>query len=152
MGGGCELALSCSFRLASQNARLGQPEVKLGLIPGYGGTQRLSRLIGKGMALQMILTGEPLPAEEALRWGLVNQVVPPEQLLPTAEALARKILANAPLAIQYSLEAVQQGLESSLEQGLFLEGTLFGMSFATEDMKEGTRAFLEKRAARFVGR
>ena len=152
LGGGCELALACSLRIASQTARLGQPEVKLGIIPGYGGTQRLPRLIGKGMALQLILSGEPLSAEEALQWGLVNQVVTPDQLLPTAEGIARKTLANAPLAVQYCLEAVHQGLNMSLEQGLFLEGTLFGMSFATEDMREGTRAFLEKRSPRFTGR
>ena len=152
LGGGCELALACSFRIASESARLGQPEVRLGIIPGYGGTQRLPRLIGKGMALQMILSGDPLTAEESLRWGLVNQVVPPDQLLPTAEALARKIITNAPLALQYCLEAVNQGLNGSQEQGLFLEGTLFGIAFATEDMREGTRAFLEKRTAQFVGR
>lgn len=152
LGGGCELALACSIRIASQTARLGQPEVKLGILPGYGGTQRLPRLVGRGMALQMILTGEPLSAEEALRCGLVNQVVHPEQLLPTAEALAKKMLANAPLAVKYSLEAVHQGLSQPLEQGLFLEGNLFAMTFASEDMREGTRAFLEKRPARFAGR
>ncbi|MBI4441919.1 MAG: enoyl-CoA hydratase/isomerase family protein [Acidobacteria bacterium] len=151
LGGGCELALACSFRIASDNARLGQPEVKLGIIPGWGGTQRLPRLIGKGMALQMILTGNPISAQDALQGGLVNQVVPLDQLLPTAEALAKKIIANAPLAIRYSLEAVHQGLNSPLEQGLALEGSLFGLSFATQDMKEGTRAFLEKRPAKFVG-
>ena len=151
-GGGCELALACSLRIASQTARLGQPEVKLGIIPGYGGSQRLPRLIGKGMALEMILSGEPLSAEEALRWGLVNRVVAPEQLLPAAREIARKIIAHAPLAIRYCLEAVHQGLEEPLEQGLFLESTLFGMAFATEDMREGTRAFLEKRPPRFAGR
>ena len=152
LGGGCELALACSLRIASQTARLGQPEVKLGIIPGYGGSQRLPRLIGKGMALEMILSGEPLSAEEALRWGLVNHVVAPEQLLPAARELARKIIAHAPLAVRYCLEAVQQGMEEPLEQGLFLESTLFGMAFATEDMREGTRAFLEKRPPRFAGR
>jgi enoyl-CoA hydratase len=109
-------------------------------------------LIGKGMALEMILSGEPLSAEDALRWGLVNQVVAPEELLPAARNLARKILANAPLAIRYSLEAVNQGLEQPLDQALFLEATLFGMAFASEDMREGTRAFLEKRPPRFAGR
>ncbi|MCH7978060.1 MAG: enoyl-CoA hydratase/isomerase family protein [Acidobacteria bacterium] len=152
LGGGCELALACTLRIASQAARLGQPEVKLGMTPGYGGSQRLPRLIGKGMALQMILSGDPLSAEESLRWGLVNQVVPPEELLPAAEGIARKIIANSPLAVQYCMEAVEQGLHMSIEQGLFLESTLFGMSFATEDMREGARAFLEKRAPRFAGR
>ena len=152
LGGGCELALACSFRIASQTARLGQPEVKLGIIPGYGGSQRLPRLIGKGMALQMVLSGDPLSAEEAFRWGLVNQVVPPEQLLPTAKEIARKIVANSPLAIRYCLEAVHQGMEEPLEQGLYLESTLFGMTFATEDMREGTLAFLEKRPPHFTGR
>ncbi|MEE8178255.1 MAG: enoyl-CoA hydratase-related protein, partial [Acidobacteriota bacterium] len=152
LGGGCELALACTLRIASQAARLGQPEVKLGITPGYGGSQRLPRLIGKGMALQMILSGDPLSAEESLRWGLVNQVVPPEELLTTAEGIARKIIANSPLAVQYCMEAVEQGLHMSIEKGLFLESTLFGMSFATEDMREGTSAFLEKRAPRFAGR
>ena len=152
LGGGCELVLACTFRIASQTARLGQPEVKLGIIPGYGGSQRLPRLIGKGMALEMILSGEPLSAEEALRWGLVNRVVPAEQLLPTAREIARKIVAHSPLAIRYCLEAVHQGMEQPLDQGLFLESTLFGMAFATEDMREGTRAFLEKRPPRFAGR
>ena len=152
LGGGCELALACTLRIASRTARLGQPEVKLGIIPGYGGSQRLPRLIGKGMALEMILSGEPLSAEEALRWGLVNQVVAPEELLPAARNLLRKILANGPLAIRYCLEAVQQGMEQPLDQGMFLESTLFGMAFASEDMREGTRAFLEKRPPRFAGR
>ena len=152
LGGGCELALACTLRIASRTARLGQPEVKLGIIPGYGGSQRLPRLIGKGMALEMILSGEPLSAEEALRWGLVNQVVASEELLPAARTLARKILANAPLAIRYCLEAVQQGMEQPLDQALFLESTLFGMAFASEDMREGTRAFLEKRPPRFAGK
>ena len=152
LGGGCELALACSLRIASQTARLGLPEVKLGIIPGYGGTQRLPRLIGKGMALQLILTGEPLPAEEAFKWGLVNQVVAPGQLLPAAKELARKIVANAPLAVQYGLEAVHRGIESPLEEGLALEATLFGIAFASDDMKEGTRAFLEKRPPNFTGR
>lgn len=152
LGGGCELALACTLRIASQTARLGQPEVKLGIIPGYGGSQRLPRLLGAGMAMQLILTGEPLSADDALRWGLVNQVVPPDQLLAVAEGVAKKIIANGPLAVQYCMEAVHRGLNMSLEEGLHLEGTLFGMSFSTEDMREGTRAFLEKRPARFVGR
>ncbi len=152
LGGGCELALACSMRIASENARLGQPEVKLGIIPGYGDSQRLPRLIGKGMALQMILTGEPMDAQEALRWGLVNQVVPRDQLLLTAEAIAKKIIANGPVAVQYSIDAVNKGLEMGLAEGLQYESTLFGMSFATEDMREGTHAFLEKRPAKFSGR
>jgi enoyl-CoA hydratase len=152
LGGGCELAIACSMRIAGRNARIGQPEVKIGITPGYGGSQRLPRLIGKGMALEMILTGEPLSAEDALRCGLVNHVVAPEELLPAARALAKKILANAPLAIRYSLDAVNQGVEQPLDQALFLESSLFGMAFATEDMREGTEAFLEKRAPRFRGR
>jgi enoyl-CoA hydratase len=152
LGGGCELALACSMRIASTTARLGQPEVKIGIIPGYGGSQRLPRLIGKGMALEMILSGEPLAAEEALRWGLVNRVVAPEELMPAARALAGKILANGPLAVRYSLEAVNQGAEQPLDQGLFLESAMFGVVFATEDMREGTEAFLEKRAPKFKGK
>jgi len=152
LGGGCELAIACSMRIASRNARIGQPEVKIGIIPGYGGSQRLSRLIGKGMALEMILSGDPLSTEDALRCGLVNQVVAPEELLPAARTLAKKILANAPLAIRYSLEAVHQGAEQPLDQALYLESSLFGMVFATEDMREGTEAFLEKRPPRFKGR
>ena len=152
LGGGCELSIACSMRIASRNARIGQPEVKIGIIPGYGGSQRLPRLIGKGMALEMILTGEPLGAEDALRWGLVNQVVAPEELLPAARTLAKKILSNAPLAIRYSLDAVNQGAEQPLDQALYLESSLFGMVFATEDMREGTEAFLEKRPPRFKGR
>ncbi|MBI4459830.1 MAG: enoyl-CoA hydratase/isomerase family protein [Acidobacteria bacterium] len=152
LGGGCELALACSIRIATPAARLGQPEVKLGIIPGYGGSQRLPRLIGKGMALQMILTGEPLSAEQALQWGLVNQLVPPEQLLPTAREIAKKIIANAPLAVQYSLEAIHHGYEASFEHGSLLESAFFGMIFATDDMREGIRSFLEKRAPQFRGR
>jgi enoyl-CoA hydratase len=152
LGGGFELALACSIRIAGTNARLGLPEVKLGLIPGYGGSQRLPRLVGKGIALQVILTGEPLTAEEGLRCGLVNQVVAPDQLLATAEAIARKIAANAPLAIQHALEAVNRGLNMPLEDALRFEAALFGMSFSTDDMREGTRAFLEKREPRFQGR
>jgi enoyl-CoA hydratase len=151
LGGGCELAIACSMRIASRNALIGQPEVKIGIIPGYGGSQRLPRLIGKGMALEMILSGEPISADDALRWGLVNRVVAPEELLPAARALAQKIIAQAPLAIRYSLEAVNQGAEQPLDQALFLESSLFGMVFATEDMREGTEAFLEKRAPRFKG-
>lgn len=152
LGGGCELAMACTFRIASENAKLGQPEVKLGLIPGYGGTQRLARLVGKGRALQLVLSGEQISAQEALRIGLVNEVVPAGELLKTAEEWARKIAANAPLAIRFCLEAVNHGLEMTLPEGLFLEATLFSLCCTTEDMKEGTRAFLEKRPAKFVGR
>ena len=152
LGGGCELAMSCTMRLASENARLGQPEVKLGIIPGYGGTQRLPRLVGKGMAMQLNLTGEMISAQEALRIGLVNDVTAAAELIPRAEALAQKIAANAPLAIKYCMEAVNKGMEMTLAEGLFLEATLFAVSCATEDKKEGTSAFLEKRAPNFQGK
>lgn len=152
LGGGCELAMACTFRIASENAKLGQPEVKLGIIAGYGGTQRLPRLVGKGIALQMLLTGEQISAQEAHRIGLVNEVVPQAQLITRAEEIAKKIIANAPLAIQYTLEAVNRGMETPLAEGLFLEATLFSAACATEDRKEGTSAFLEKRAAAFKGK
>jgi len=152
LGGGCELALACTLRIASENARLGQPEVKLGLIPGYAGTQRLTRLVGKGRALEMVLSGEPVSAAEAYRIGLVNQVVPAQDLIATAEKLAQKILANAPLAVKFALEAVNHGLEMTQAEGQFLEANLFGLCCTTADMQEGTRAFLEKRPARFTGK
>jgi enoyl-CoA hydratase/carnithine racemase len=152
LGGGCELAMACTMRLASSNAKLGQPEVKLGIIPGYGGTQRLPRLVGKGIAMQLVLAGEMISAEEALRIGLVNEVTAPGDLIPRAEAIAAKIIANAPLAIQYAMEAVNRGLDLPLTDGLYLEATLFGVCCATEDKKEGTTAFLEKRAAQFKGK
>jgi enoyl-CoA hydratase len=152
LGGGCELALACSIRIASRNARLGQPEVKLGILPGYGGSQRLARLCGKGVAHELILTGDMISAEEALRIGLVNRVVEPAELLPAAEMIARKIIANAPLAVKFAIEAVERGLEMPQEEGLFLEATLFGLCCATEDMREGTRAFLEKRSPQFKGK
>ena len=152
LGGGCELALACTLRVAGRNAKLGQPEVKLGIIPGYGGTQRLPRLCGKGVAHELLLTGEMISADEALRVGLVNRVVEPGELLATAEAIAKKIIANAPLAMKYALEAVERGMEMPQEQGLFLEATLFGLCCATQDMREGTRAFLEKRSPKFEGR
>ena len=152
LGGGCELALSCSIRLASKNAKLGQPEVKLGIIPGYGGSQRLARLCGKGMAHELCLSGEMITAEEAQRIGLVNHVYEPAELLPAAEALAKKIIEKAPLAVKYCMEAIERGVEMPQEEGLFLEATLFGLCCATEDMREGTRAFLEKRPAQFKGR
>jgi len=152
LGGGCELALGCSMRIASRNAKLGQPEVKLGIIPGFGGTQRLARLCGKGIAHEMILTGEMITAEEALRIGLVNRVVELPELIPAAESIARKIIANAPLAVKYAMDAIERGMGMALEEGLFLESALFGLSCATEDMHEGTRAFIEKRPAKFRGR
>ena len=152
LGGGCELALACTIRIASENARLGQPEVKLGIIPGYAGTQRLPRLVGRGRALEMVLSGEPVSAAEAYRIGLVNQVVPAQDLIGAAEKLAQKILANAPLAVKFALEAVNHGLEMTQAEGQFLEANLFGLCCTTADMKEGTRAFLEKRPARFIGK
>jgi len=152
LGGGCELAMACTMRLASQTAKLGQPEVKLGIIPGYGGTQRLPRLVGKGVAMQLVLTGETISAEEAHRIGLVNEVTAPADLIPRAEAIAQKIIANAPLAIQYAMEAVNHGLDLTQAEGLYLEATLFGVCCATEDKTEGTTAFLEKRAAQFKGK
>lgn len=152
LGGGCELAMACTLRVASENARFGQPEVKLGIVPGYGGSQRLARLVGKGRALELILTGEPITAEEAYRIGLVNQVTPAGKLLAAAEGLVRKILANAPLAVRFAIEAVNHGLEMTQAEGQFLEANLFSLCCATEDMKEGTRAFLEKRAPKFSGK
>lgn len=152
LGGGCELAMACTVRIASENARLGQPEVRLGIMAGYGGTQRLPRLVGKGLALQLLLTGEQISGTEAYLIGLVNKVVPFAELIPTAEKMAQAMIANAPLALQYSIEAVNRGLEMTQEEGLFLEATLFGLCCATEDMKEGTQAFLEKRPAQFKGR
>jgi enoyl-CoA hydratase/carnithine racemase len=152
LGGGCELALACSMRLASENASLGQPEVKLGIIPGYGGSQRLPRLVGKGLAMQIVLAGEMITAQEAHRIGLVNEVTASADLIPRAEAIAAKIIANAPLAVQYAMEAVNKGMEMTLAQGLDLEATLFGVCCATEDKKEGTSAFLEKRPAKFKGK
>jgi len=152
LGGGCEVALACTIRIASKSAKLGQPEVKLGILPGYGGTQRLARLCGKGVAQELCLAGEMISAEEALRIGLVNHVYEPAELLPAAEALAKKIIANAPVAVRYAMEAIERGVEMPQEEGLFLEATLFGLACATEDMREGTKAFLEKRAAKFVGK
>ena len=152
LGGGCEVAMCCSIRLASKNARIGQPEVKLGIIPGYGGTQRLSRLCGKGAAHELCLSGEMISAEEAQRIGLVNHVYEPAELLLAAEALAKKIIANASLAVKYTMEAIERGLEMPQEEGLFLEASLFGLACATEDMREGTKAFLEKRPASFKGK
>jgi enoyl-CoA hydratase len=152
LGGGCELAMACHIRIASENARFGQPEITLGLFPGAGGTQRLPRLVGTGMALEMMLTGEAISAQEAHRVGLVNKVVPVVELMATAEKLAQQILSKAPLAVGVILEAVQHGLEMTLAEGLQLEENLFGVICGTEDMKEGTAAFLDKRQANFTGR
>lgn len=152
LGGGCELALACHIRIASENAQIGLPEVKLGLIPGYGGTQRLPRLVGRGKALEMILSGSSIDAEEAYRVGLVNGVVALEDLIPTCRELASAIMANGPLAVRYSIEAVNAGMDMPLQEGTRLEASLFGLSCGTEDMKEGTRAFIEKRKPKFKGR
>ena len=151
LGGGCELALACSIRIASKTARLGQPEVKLGILPGYGGSQRLTRLCGKGTAHELCLTGEMIGAEEAQRIGLVNRIHEPAELMPAAEDMAKKIIEKAPLAVKYCMEAIERGAEMPLEEGLFLEATLFGLCCATEDMREGTKAFLEKRPGQFKG-
>ena len=152
LGGGCELALACHIRIASERAQIGLPEVTLGIIPGYGGTQRMARLLGKGKALELILTGDRVPAAEAERIGLVNKVVAPEELMNTAMELAKKIASRGPLAVRAAIEAVMSGSEMPIEEGFFLEATLFGLLASTDDMKEGMGAFLEKRAANFSGR
>jgi enoyl-CoA hydratase len=152
LGGGCELAMACHVRVASETARFGTPEVKLGLICGYAGTQRLARLVGKGRALELLLTGEMVDAAEACRIGLVNRVVAPGELMSEAEALLRTMLANGPLSLRFTLEAVQTGLEMPFDAGQRHEAALFGLVCSSEDMREGTRAFLEKREPRFQGR
>jgi enoyl-CoA hydratase len=152
LGGGCELAMACHIRIASESAKFGQPEVKLGLAPGYGGTQRLPRLVGAGRALHLLLTGETIDAAEALRIGLVTRVVPNEELQSVARTLMTQILANGPLALALTIDAVHRGLGMSLETGLTLESSYFGVLAASADAVEGTGAFLEKRAAKFVGR
>jgi len=152
LGGGCETAMACTMRIAAEHAKFGQPEVKLGLLPGGGGTQRLPRLVGKGRALQLILTGETISAQEAYRIGLVNEVVPAVNLIARAEAILKQILANAPIAVKFSLEAANRGLDTSQAEGFALEASYFGICAATEDKKEGTSAFLEKRAPQFHGR
>jgi len=152
LGGGCELAMACHIRLASTKAKFGQPEIKLGIIPGYGGTQRFPRLIGLSNALQLLLTGDMMNAETALRLGLVSEVLEPEQLMERATALASQLAAQAPLAVHYILEAVYRGVDMDLENALGIEAEYFGKACATEDMKEGTTAFLEKRAPVFSGR
>jgi enoyl-CoA hydratase len=152
LGGGLELALSCTLRVASENAKLGLPEIKLGIMPGYGGTQRLPRLVGRGRALEMLLTGEPVSAAEAERMGLVNHVTPQASLMEFSKSLLRKICDNAPLAATWILEAVDTGANSGLEEGLRVEAAAFGALAATEDAREGTRAFLEKRKPLFKGK
>jgi enoyl-CoA hydratase/carnithine racemase len=152
LGGGCEAAMACTIRIAAEGAKFGQPEVKLGLLPGGGGTQRLPRLVGKGRALQLILTGEMISAQEAYRIGLVNEVAPAADLIPRAEAILKQIAANAPIAVAFALEATNKGLETSQSEGLRLEAAYFGLCAATEDKQEGTTAFLEKRPPQFHGR
>jgi len=151
LGGGLELALACHLRIASDNAKLGLPEVGLGVIPGYGGTQRLARLVGRGRALELILTGGHIDAEEAHRIGLVNRVVPQRALAEEARAWVRKIIANGPVALKHALAAVDGGLDTSLEKGMLIEAQLFGILFGTSDQREGMDAFLSKRKANFTG-
>ncbi len=151
LGGGTEMALACHIRVASENAKMGQPEVKLGLIPGFGGTQRLARLVGKGKAMELILSGKTIDAKEAYEIGLVNCVVPLQELLPRCETMAKEAIANAPLALEFAIESINKGLDKTLEEGLHLEADYFGKACSTEDSKEGTRAFLEKRKANFRG-
>src|SRR5262245_13309508 len=151
LGGGCELALACDVRIAATTARLGQPEVNLGLIPGGGGTQRLARLVGVGQAFKLIYSGETIDAEEALRIGLVEEVVAPDELMPRARALAVAIARKSPVTLRLIKEAIQASLETPLAEGLRLETSLFGVAFASEDKREGVRAFLEKRPPAFKG-
>jgi enoyl-CoA hydratase len=152
LGGGCELAIACHLRVVSSKARFGLPEVSLGLIPGHGGTQRLARIIGTGRALEMVLTGRMVDAEEAKAWGLANAVVEPDKLIDATHALLGQILDKAPLAVQYALETTLRGEDMGLDDGLYMEATLFGMACGTEDMREGTAAFLEKRKPEFKAR
>ncbi len=153
LGGGCELAMACDIRIAGEKAKFGQPEVGLGITPGYSGTQRLPRLVGKGKAMELILTGEIINAEEACRIGLVNKVVPQEELMDNALSMAEKIGRNAPIAVSYSKKAINKGMEASdMENAILVEAELFGSCFATEDQKEGMKAFLEKRPAEYKGK
>jgi len=152
LGGGCELAMACTIRIAADTARIGQPEINLGIIPGYAGTQRLTRLVGRGRALEMLLTGDPIGAHEAHRIGLVNRVVPPGELLKEARALAATLASKAPVAVRYIIDAVNKGLQMPFGEAQVHEATLFGLVASTEDMREGTKAFLEKRKAEFKGR
>jgi enoyl-CoA hydratase len=151
LGGGCELAMACTLRVAAATARIGQPEINLGILPGFAGTQRLARLVGKGVALDMLLTGRQITADEALRIGLVNRVVPLEELQTVARALAMELAGKAPVAARLIIDAVNHGTELSFAEGAFLEASLFGLAFATADMREGTRAFLDKRKPAFKG-
>ena len=152
LGGGCETAMACTIRIAVDSAKFGQPEVTLGILPGGGGTQRLPRLVGKGRALQIILSGEMIAAQDAYRLGLVNEIVPSADLITRAEAILKKIASNAPIAVRFALEAANKGVETSQAEGLLLEASYFGLCAATEDKKEGTTAFLEKRTPQFHGR
>jgi len=152
LGGGCEIAMACTMRIASDNASLGQPEVNLGLIPGYGGTQRLPRLVGKGRAYELILSAKPIDAATAERIGLVNKVVPQAELMATCEKMAKTIAKRGPLAVKYCLEAVDRGLNMSLDDGLALEADLFGLVFGSKDVREGVKAFTEKRKPDFKGK
>jgi enoyl-CoA hydratase len=152
LGGGCETAMACTIRIAVETAKFGQPEVTLGLVPGGGGTQRLPRLVGKGRALQLILSGEMISAQEAYRIGLVNEIVSAADLITRAETILKKIASNAPIAVKFALEAANNGMDTSQGEGLLLEASYFGLCAATEDKKEGTTAFLEKRAPQFRGR
>ena len=151
LGGGNELAMACHMRWASENAKFGQPEVNLGLICGYGGSQRLSRLIGKGRAIELLISGNMIDAQTAANYGLVNHVCPPDELIPECKKFLQKVVTKAPLAIKYSIEAINRGLDGTLAQGIALESELFGLITATEDMREGTAAFLEKRKPNFSG-
>jgi enoyl-CoA hydratase/carnithine racemase len=152
LGGGCELALACTLRIAADTARLGQPEINLGLIPGYAGTQRLARIVGKGRALELLLSGDQVTAQEAYRIGLVNRVVAPADLMSEAKTIAAALAAKAPVALRYILDAVNTGLEMPFAEAQVYEATLFGLVASTDDMREGTRAFLEKRKPDFKGR
>jgi enoyl-CoA hydratase len=152
LGGGCELAMACTLRIAADTAQFGLPEITLGLLPGYGGTQRLSRLVGKGKAMELMLTGTPVTADEAARIGLVNRVVPAAELMTEVRAIAARLAGHAPIAMRYILSAINQGLEMPFAEACVFEATLFGLVASTEDMREGTRAFLEKRKPEFKGR
>jgi enoyl-CoA hydratase/carnithine racemase len=152
LGGGCETAMACTIRIAVETAKFGQPEVKLGLLPGGGGTQRLPRLVGKGRAMQLILSADMIDAQEAYRIGLINEIVPADRLIARAEAILKSIAANAPIAVKFALDAVNKGLDTSQSEGLLLEASYFGICASTEDKTEGTAAFLEKRHPKFFGR
>jgi enoyl-CoA hydratase len=152
LGGGCELAMACTLRVAADTAKLGQPEINLGIIPGYAGTQRLTRLVGRGRALEILLTGDQIPAQEAHRLGLVNRVVPAPELMTAVKQLAAALATKAPVAIRYILDAVDKGLDMPFAEAQIFEATLFGLVASTDDMREGTKAFLEKRKPDFKGR